>query len=92
MIITLRLDKREEKRVRARAKALGITAAEFVRGAIAEKLQREVLGKKPKKTPYEAWLELGVDYASGETDRSERVDELVAEAIAEKHRARRSDR
>ena len=85
MTITFRIDDELEKAVKARVSSLGTTVSDFVRAAVAEKLEREEAAK-PKKTPYEGWTEIYSGYASGETDRSTRVKEIVAEAVEEDYR------
>ena len=85
MTITFRMDDELEKAVKTRASSLGTTVSDFVRAAVTEKLEREEAAR-PKKTPYEGWKEIYTGYASGETDRSTRVNDIVTEAIEEDYR------
>ena len=64
---------------------LGTSVDDFVRAAIEEKLKREASTRA--KTALELWDEMGVDYDSGQTDRSERIEEISRERLgAENHR------
>lgn len=84
MTITVKLDNELEATLRARLAEQKITLSEYVRGAIVERLAREQ--KAP--TPYELWEAHFSGWGSGETDRSERVGQLMREKLVAKRRAR----
>jgi Arc/MetJ-type ribon-helix-helix transcriptional regulator len=86
MTITIRLPERLEADLRARLEALDLELSEFVRQAIAEKLERE---PPAKASPYELWQKYFKGYGSGETNRSERVEEIVRAKVRAKHDRRR---
>jgi Arc/MetJ-type ribon-helix-helix transcriptional regulator len=86
MTITVRLPEKLEADLRARLYTLDVGLSEFVRQAIAEKLERE---PQAKASPYELWQKYYKCYASGETDRSERVEEIVRAKLRAKHDRRR---
>ena len=86
MTITVRLPEKLEADLRARLNTLDVGLSEFVRQAIAEKLERE---RPVKPSPYELWQKCFEGYASGETDRSERVEEIVRAKLRAKHDRRR---
>jgi hypothetical protein len=86
MTITVRLPERLEADLRARLDTLDVGLSEFVRQAIAEKLERE-----PAVTgcAYELWQKYFKGRGSGETDRSQRVEEIVRTKVRAKHDRRR---
>jgi Arc/MetJ-type ribon-helix-helix transcriptional regulator len=84
--ITVRLPEKLEAELRARLDILDVGLSEFVRQAIAEKLEREPVAKG---SPYELWQKYFKGYGSGETDRSERVREIVRAKVRAKHDRRR---
>ena len=86
MTITVRLPDKLEADLRARLDKLAIGLSEFVRQAIAEKLERE---PATKPSAYELWQKYFTGHASGETDRSERVEEIVRAKLRAKHDRRR---
>ena len=89
MGINVRLDDEARRKLRSHVADHGVSISEFVRAAIAEKLERDrSLGLK--KTPYEGLMELGVDFDSGETDRSVRHREIFARGIDRRRRSRKS--
>ncbi|MEQ1717038.1 MAG: hypothetical protein ABL907_13810 [Hyphomicrobium sp.] len=59
---------------------------EFARQAITGKLEREPKPEQP--SAYELWQKHFIGWSSGETDRSEHVDEIVGAEIGAKHRDR----
>lgn len=83
MTITVKLDDELEARVRAQLHA-GTTLSDFVRTALIEKLERD----DSRASPYELWQQYFDGWGSGETDRSERIEELVTEKVRAKHRTR----
>lgn len=87
MTITVRLPQDIEARLRARLEAEKQALSDFVRDAIAEKLEREQEAKKP--SAYELWKKhFDKGYSSGETDRAERAEEILREMFDAK-RSRR---
>jgi predicted transcriptional regulator len=87
MTITIRLPEELENRLRTRLDAEQTPLSEFVRQAIAEKLQREGAPNKP--SAYELWKKhFDKGYASGETDRAERAEEILREMFDAKRRGR----
>jgi len=91
MTISVRLDDKTKRALKARAKQTGVTMSELVRVAVIEKLENSPC-LESRKTPFELWQEMFTGYSGGETDRSERVKELVGKAIDEKHSRRRASR
>ena len=83
MTITVRLPIRLEDKLRARAGKDGAALSEFVRDAIAEKLDRE-----PAAVPssYELGKELFGRHGSGRHDLSSRRKALLDEMLRGKHR------
>lgn len=84
MTITVRLTQDIEAKLRLRLEASNVPLSEFVREAIAEKLEREPRPEKP--SAYELGKHLFGKYASGRSDASENADRIVAEFISAKHR------
>ena len=94
MTITVRIDEQTKQRLEQHAAALGLPVDEVIARAIQATLEgaAEQPVAVPRKTPYEAWLELGVDFTSGESDRSERHSEIIREMIEDKHRSQLAGR
>ena len=90
MTITIRLPDQLEDQVRARLDKDGTPLSEYVRQAIAEKLEREPAAAKP--SAYELGKDVFGKYASGCSDISENADQIVAEIIDEKYRRRNDSR
>ena len=86
MTITIRLPEDLETRFRERLDAELTPLSEFVREAIAEKLEREPAPEKP--SAQELWKKHFKGYASGETDRSERAEDILG-AMFDAERSRR---
>lgn len=81
MTLTIRLDENLEAALRLRASSEGETLSEFVRKAVAERLERE--GKR--KSPYELGKHLFGKYSSGRSDLSVRSKEIYREKMRAKH-------
>ena len=93
MTITVRLPDELEARLRMRVAAENIELSEFVRQAIAEKLEEKPGQVKP--SGYEVWKKHfysgGGDPmadGSGESDRSERDEEILRDHFDAKRRSR----
>lgn len=84
MTITVRIPDDIEAKLRARLEASDVPLSEFVRMAIAEKLEREP--QPESKSAYELGKHLFGKYSSGRSDISENADRIVAEIIDAKHR------
>jgi hypothetical protein len=80
MTITFRLEKELEAAVKARVEALGVTVTDYVRAAVEEKLRHDL--SPASVTPTELWDRLGVEYDSGETDRSERIEAILRQRFS----------
>lgn len=87
MTITVRLDGKTERLLRSLAKNKGKSVSDVVRSAIEQILELESKSAQ-KLTPYDAWKAIHTPWCSGETDRSERHSEIIAELVEEKYRAR----
>lgn len=85
MGINVRLDDQERRRLSEHVAGAGVSISEFVRRAIAEKLERD-RAAQVRKTAYEGLMELGVDFDSGEEDRSSRHREIFVEEVDRKRR------
>ena len=83
MTITVRLPEDLETELQARLQRSGQRISEFVREAIAEKLERE---PAVRTSPYDAGQHLFGRFGSGRTDLSEKADAIVREKIRAKHR------
>ena len=86
MTITVRLPQDIEAKLRARLEVEDLALSDFVREAIAEKLEREPKPEKP--SAYELWKKHFKGWGSGETDRSERAEEILREMFDAKRRGR----
>lgn len=86
MPLSVRLDEKTLRALRAQARKAGVSVSDLVRDAVKAKL--ESAPTRPAKTPFEHWQSIFGGYDSGETDRSQRVRELVGEAIRTKHTRR----
>ncbi|HEY2184525.1 MAG TPA: ribbon-helix-helix protein, CopG family [Xanthobacteraceae bacterium] len=82
MTITIRLPLKLEADLRARADALGVGVSDFVRDAIAEKLEREP-AKKP--SAYELGKHLFGKHGSGRSDLSTNRKAILDEILRAKH-------
>jgi len=85
MTITIRLPDKLEADLRARLTREDVALSEFVRQAIAEKLEREA---DVKPSAYELWQKHFKGFSSGETDRSERAEEILRAKFDAKRRSR----
>jgi hypothetical protein len=83
MTITVRLPDALEAELRARLEAQGIGLSDFVRDAIAEKLERA-----PAEQPsaFELGKQVFGRYGSGRDDRSTHRKALIADMLSAKHR------
>jgi RHH-type rel operon transcriptional repressor/antitoxin RelB len=83
MTITIRLPTRLEADLRARLDTCGVGLSDFVRDAIAEKLERE-----PTEAPtaYEIGKDLFGKHASGRRDLSSNRKAILDEVLRAKHR------
>ena len=86
MTVTIRLPDQLEEQLRAHLEKAGTPLSEYVRQAIAEKLERDPEAAKP--SAYEIWQKHFTGWGSGETDRSERVKEILGAEFDAKHRDR----
>jgi Arc/MetJ-type ribon-helix-helix transcriptional regulator len=84
MTITVRLPQDIEAKLRARLDAEKQGLSEFVREAIAEKLQRDVPTKK--RSAYEVGKHLFGKYSSGRTDVAENAEQILREMLSAKNR------
>jgi hypothetical protein len=83
MTITVRLPEKLEADLRARLDTLDVGLSEFVRQAIAEKLERE---SATKPSAYELGKHLFGRYSSGRSDVSENYKAILREKLRAKHR------
>ena len=87
MTITVRLPDELEARLRQRMAADNIELSEFVRQAISAKLDAEPA--PPKPSAYEVWKKhFTPGEGSGESDRSQRVKEILRAEFDAKRRRR----
>jgi RHH-type transcriptional regulator, rel operon repressor / antitoxin RelB len=84
MTLTVRLGKKLEDHLRARLASDDETISEFVRKAVADRLERET----PKKTPYELGKDVFGKFDSGRADLSTRSKEIFREKMKAKHAKR----
>jgi Arc/MetJ-type ribon-helix-helix transcriptional regulator len=82
MTVTVRLDEDTEAKLRRLLKQKGVTVSDYVRAAIAEKLDRET--KKP--TPYELGKHLFGRYSSNREDLAENSELILREMFRAKRR------
>jgi hypothetical protein len=82
MTVTIRLDEATEAKLRRLAAAKGCSLSEFVRAAIAERIERE--GNKP--TPYELGKHLFGRDMSGPGDLALNHKKYYREKMRAKHR------
>ena len=82
MTVTVRLDEETEGKVRRLIEQKGGSLSDFVRSAIAEKVEREA--KKP--TPYELGKHLFGRYRSGLGDLASNHKKYFKEKMRAKHR------
>jgi Family of unknown function (DUF6290) len=83
MTITVRLTKELEAALKARLSNDGIALSEFVRQAIGERLERE---GATLPSAYDLWQQHFKGWSSGETDRSERAEEILRAKFDAKRR------
>ena len=87
MTITVRLPDELEARLRQRVTADNIELSEFVRQAITARLDDKPVQEKP--SAYEVWKKhFKGGEGSGETDRSQRVKEILRAEFDAKRRRR----
>ena len=79
MTISVQLDKKTLRALKARARKAGVSVSDFVREAVTAKLEAPL--PQPAKTPFELWQEVFTGFDSAESNRSQRVKELVGEEI-----------
>lgn len=84
MTITIRLPDELEAELRARLDVEHMPLSEFVRRAIAEKLEREPKPEKP--SAYELGKRVFGKYSSGRADLSENSEQILREMLSAKHR------
>ena len=87
MTLTVRLPADLDEQLRSRASSQGVKVSDFVRQAIAEKLERE---PAKKLSPYELGKDVFGCYEQGGPDDSSRVrrKELIGMALDAKHARR----
>ena len=83
MTITIRLPEELEAELRARLETHGVALSDFVREAIAEKLDRE---PTEKLSAYELGKDLFGRHGSVRTDLSTNRMEILGEMLRAKHR------
>lgn len=81
MTLSIRLDEKLETALRRHLADENETMSEFIRKAIADRLEREVT----KKTPYELGKHLFGKFSSGRSDLSVRSKEIFREKMRAKH-------
>ena len=81
MTLTVRLGDELEDKLRKHLSSEDETISEFVRKAVADRLERKV----SKKTPYELGKHLFGKFSSGRTDLSTRSKEIFREKMRAKH-------
>jgi hypothetical protein len=86
MTVTVKLPKTLEDELRRKAEASGTPISDLARDAIAERLARVANHKRSLRALDDTVIGC-ID--SGRDDRSERVEERVAEVVDEKHHRRR---
>jgi Arc/MetJ-type ribon-helix-helix transcriptional regulator len=82
MTITVRIDESTEARLRRLLKERGGSLSDFVRAAIAEKLEREA----QKPTPYELGKHVFGRYGSGRSDLASNSEQFLREMVRAKRR------
>ncbi len=91
MTISIRLDEQTLNALKIRAKQTGSTVSALVREAVREKLELQP-SVTHRKSSYDLWQSMFSGHRSGESDRSQRVKELVGEQVEAKHRDTRRSR
>lgn len=86
MTITIRLPHELEAKLRERLATEQLALSDYVREAIAEKLEREIEPVKP--SPFEVWQQCFDGWSSGESDRAERIEQILKERFDAKRRGR----
>ena len=86
MTITIRLPDEFEAKLRTRLDQGDVALSEFVRQAIAEKLERELRAETP--SAYELGKDVFGKYASGRSDISENAEKILGEIFDAKRRGR----
>ncbi len=82
MTVTIRLSQEIEAELRVRLDARGVTLSEFVREAIAEKLDREAVEQPPA---YELGKDLFGRHGSGRDDLSTNRKTILGKRLRAKH-------
>jgi hypothetical protein len=82
MTITIRLPEKLEAELRARLDAEDLGLSDFVREAIAEKLDREAVGRP---SAYELGKNVFGKYGSGRNDLSTNRKAILTEVLRAKH-------
>ena len=86
MTITVRLPDELETKLRDKLDKEQIALSEYVRQAIAEKLEREPA--PAKASAYDIWQQCFDGWSSGESDRAERIEDILKERFDAKRRSR----
>jgi Arc/MetJ-type ribon-helix-helix transcriptional regulator len=84
MTITIRLPDEFEAKLRARLENSDMALSEFVRNAIAEKLEREPPQDRP--SAYELGKHVFGKYTSGRPDLAENAEQILKEMFDAKRR------
>jgi Arc/MetJ-type ribon-helix-helix transcriptional regulator len=82
MTVTVRLDEAMEAKVRRLLDQKGGSVSDFIRAAIAEKLEREAA----KPTPYELGKHLFGRHGSGRSDLASNSEQILREMFRAKRR------
>ena len=84
MTITVRLTDETEAKLKARLDKGDVALSEYVRQAIAEKLEREPASSKP--SAYELGKDVFGKYESGRSDISENAEQILRDMFDAKRR------
>ncbi len=76
------LERKQLRALKARARARGVSVAEFVRTLVAESLEADPTAPAVPVSSYKRLVALG---SSGRSDVADRHDALVAEALRKDH-------
>jgi Arc/MetJ-type ribon-helix-helix transcriptional regulator len=82
MTVTVRLDEAMEAKVRRLLEQKGGSVSDFIRAAIAEKLEREAA----KPTPYELGKHLFGRHGSGRSDLASNSEQILREMFRARRR------
>ena len=84
MTITIRLPDETEAKLKARLEKGDVALSEYVRQAVAEKLEREPAATKP--SAYELGKDVFGKYESGRSDISENAEQILRDMFDAKRR------